>query len=159
MEYERIGRGEAATSPILYAIDFIDISSSIKGGFSETIALMYAEGHSLRDISTTLNIGKTATLKSLQNQGIATDTKSLRKRGLHIGSAPYGYVLIQGQLHPDHKEQKIITIIMTQWRSGKPYNAIAKNLNGKGISPRTSNAWGHSTIRSIVHRNKEKHNS
>lgn len=131
----------------------------MQGGFSEKIAEMYAQGHSLRDISATLNIGKTSTLQSLQKQGIATDAKTLRKRGVHIGSTPYGYVLVQGQLQPDPKEQKIVKIIMTKWRSGKPYNTIAKELNAKGIRPRTSKAWDHSTIRSIINRHKDNQQS
>lgn len=155
---KKIGRGETPLSPPTYAIDSIDISSSIQGGFSEKIAEMYADGHSLRDISATLEIGKTTALESLQKQGFATDSKTLRKRGQHIGAAPYGYSLVQGKLLPVPKEQKIVRIIMSKWKLGKSFRAIASELNAKGIPPRTGKSWDHSTISSIVNRHKKNQN-
>jgi len=158
LQNSKIGRGETTLSPPTYAVDSIDISSSIQGGFSEKIAEMYAEGHSLRDISATLGIGKTTTLESLNQQGFATDFKTLRQRGQHIGAAPYGYSLVQGKLEPVPKEQKVVRIIMSKWRLGKSYRAIANELNAKRILPRTSKSWDHSTISSIVNRHKNNQN-
>ena len=117
---------------------------------------MHKQGHSLREISSTLSISKTTAIESLQKQGVSTDARSLRQRGLRVGAAPYGYVMVQGKLDPDPKEQKIVKVIMAKWRLGKSLNAIARELNAKGVPPRSGKPRDHSTIGSIITRHKDK---
>ena len=149
------GRGEPTTHTPIYTIDNIEISSACKEGFSEKITEMRLKGHSSREISTTLGIGKTTVLSILAKNGISTNIKTLRQQGMHIGATPFGYVVVQGKLVPDPREQKIVQMIMAQWKLGKSFTSIAKNLNAKKISTRNTKSWHRSVINSIVKRHQK----
>jgi site-specific DNA recombinase len=69
------------------------------------------------------------------------------------GVPPYGYVVVGGKLVENPKEQQLVQRVLTQWRSGKSFNAIAKTLNGQGVRTRSGKIWEHSIVRSIIQRN------
>lgn len=137
-----------------YAHDFIDIFKHQRYGISEKAADLYRSGHSLNEISQSLDIPRTSIRKAILQADAAIRPQGKWKNGLFRGAPPYGFVVIAGKLVEDPREQKVVRHIMRLWQSGKSLNAIAQTLNRQKIRPRRGKAWEHSTIRFIVNRNK-----
>ena len=80
----------------------------------------------------------------------AMATKATTKR--MGGYAPLGYRReADGSLIPEPEEQKIITFIFLQYKSGKGLKEIAGSLNNKGITTRNGSIFRSETVRRILH--------
>ena len=75
-------------------------------------------------------------------------TSGMDKRD--IGAPQFGHVRIDGKVVKDPKEQKLIRLMISYWKSGMSFNAIAKKFNDQKIKPRTAKEWNNGTIRKII---------
>ena len=148
------GRGEATTSPPIYLLDSIEVSSMLKEGIFRKAAALYESGQSLNEISQALEVPRSSLRDALVRSGVDLRPQGKWQNGHVRGVPPYGYAVVAGKLVENPKEQQIVQRVLTQWRSGKSFNAIAKTLNGQGVRTRSGKSWEHSIIRSIVQRNK-----
>lgn len=144
------GAGETTLSPLLYLIDSIDISSFCKDTLFEKAAQIYQSDLSLSLAAQTLQIPK-STLRDTLVQGgmpLRPTTSGMDKRD--IGAPNFGHVRIDGKVVKDPKEQKLIRLMISYWKSGMSFNAIAKKFNDQKIKPRTAKEWNNGTIRKII---------
>ncbi len=68
--------------------------------------------------------------------------------------APYGF-RANGKrepMEPVPEELAIVTEILTAWRLGRSYRAIAAKLNADGVSTKRGGRWHHNTIAKVVAR-------
>ena len=137
------------THPPLYMIDCIDISSFWPPRINQKASELYKDGHSLSEVAVRLDLPKSTVRKVIQRSG-AELRPHARRRGRAIGSAPYGYVWIEGELIEDQREQRVIQIILEHWWAGKKFSDIAEVLNRQKIRPRLAEKWDGGTIRKIV---------
>ena len=108
---------------------------------------MYRDGHSLSEVAIRLDLPKSSVRKAIQRSGT-----ELRRRKRGVGSAPYGYVWIKGELIEDQREQRVIQIILEHWQAGKMFSDIAALLNRQKIRPRMAEKWDGGTIRKVLKR-------
>lgn len=153
------GAGETTLSPLLYLIDYIDISSFHREALFEKAAQIYQSGLSLSLVAETLQIPKSTPRDTLVQGGmpLRPTTSGMDKRD--IGAPNFGHVRIDGKVVKDPKEQKLIRLMVSYWKSGMSFNAIAKKFNDQKVKPRTAKEWN-GTIRKIILRQflKEKLN-
>jgi hypothetical protein len=149
------GGGDRTTSPPLYLLDPIDVSSLLKEGIFRKAAFLYAEGHSLHSISRDLEVSRTLVRKAIARSDVDHRAREKRKNGYERGAPPYGYALVGGRLVEDPKEQQIVRRILALWNSGKTFHAIAETLNRQKIRPRTARTWKYATIQKIIRRQEK----
>ena len=111
-------------------------------------------------IAEELGISKTTIRETLIRGGVVLEPSNgrpivktvgpLKRR--HIGHAPYGFASISGKLVEDPKEQSIVQKILKLRSAEMSLSDIARKLNELKIKPRSSKAWDHSTVRSILNR-------
>ena len=155
----KIGRANPPISALRQVIDYIEIFDLSYQGIFDKASVLYASGSSLRAIADELAISKTTIRQTLIRGGIVLQpsngrpiVKSISLKRRHIGHAPYGFVSINGQLIEDPKEQSIIQKILKLRSAEMSLSDIARKLNELRIKPRSSKAWDHSTVRSILNR-------
>lgn len=145
--------------------DSIHVSSLTKQGISSIAAELYEKGRSIQAIATELKKPKASIRAQLIKAGVPLRTHSNNQlqeqvypRKKSIKTAPYGYCLVAGQLHPDPREQINLQLIIKWWQQGLSHCAIAKSLNKKKIKPRKAKEWSQPTVGFIIKRHKEKSN-
>ena len=116
----------------------------------------------MRKIADELGISKTTIRQTLIRGGVVLQpsngrpvVKTVGQQRRHIGHAPYGFASINGKLVEDPKEQSIVQKILKLRSTDMSLSDIARKLNAVKIKPRTSKAWDHSTVRSILNRYQE----
>jgi len=132
--------------------DIIDVSSLTRQGISEKAAQLYELGHSLGQISNTLDVPKTTVRETLIECGVTIRKFRRRHKNCVMGTAPFGYAVTLGKLVEDPREQKTVRFIMSQWHLGKGFRDIARTLNVKKTRSRNDKSWDHSVVRSIIKR-------
>ncbi len=144
------------------AHDTIHISSLTTQGISQNSVQMYAEGSSIQAIASELRLSKGAIRNHLLKAGVPLRTHSndqlhdqVYPRKRSIKTAPYGYCLVAGQLHPDPREQVTLQLIIKWWQEGLSHCAITKSLNKKNIKPRKAKEWSQPTVGFIIKRHQE----
>jgi hypothetical protein len=74
-----------------------------------------------------------------------------RRRGLVVGTVPYGYERRGDVLVPEQREQRLLVYLRGLRRKGVSYAGIAAVLNTAGISTKKGRAvWYAETVRSIL---------
>jgi len=68
------------------------------------------------------------------------------------GDAPYGFTIADGMLIEDEQEQEVIRLVGQLRESGLSYRAIGRELQRRGFTPRTGDAWHANTIRRLAAR-------
>lgn len=135
-------------------VDYIDISSFWRPRINQKASELYNDGHSLSEVAARLNLPKSTVRNAIQRSGAELRPHARSRKGRAIGSAPYGYVWIKGELIEDQREQRVIQIILEHWQAGKKFSAIAEVLNRQKIRPRVAEKWDGGTIRKILIRRK-----
>ena len=79
-----------------------------------------------------------------------------KAQGHSLGLVPYGYERIEGMLHKEPEEQKILRRMKRWRREGLSYKKIAERLNDKGIKPRRQKAKWHSSSVYYILKRKSK---
>lgn len=161
----KIGRASPATHQQIQPLDKIELFNLSYQGIFAKAAPLYESGLTLREVSRELGVPKTTLRQALLDGGLVLrdqnkkQVKSAPKTSrFHVGIAPYGYCIIRGKLVEHPKEQEVIKTVLTLRSKGKTLMSIAEELNGRKIKPRNASKWDHSTIRSILNRNKDKTN-
>jgi DNA-binding CsgD family transcriptional regulator len=132
-------------------------------GITSKAVEFYASGLSLVQIAQRLNRSKSRIRKSLKEAGVVLrpsyqsselvrNTPQLNR----IGVPPFGYRILRGRLILDAREIEIVHLVMSLWKTGQNFSAIARALNGRNIKNRKATPWDHSLVRSIVERHKDK---
>ena len=104
--------------------------------------------HTYSEISNLIGIPKTTVFRITKIQlKVSTETKKLKS-----GASPYGYVLINGSLVEDPKEQQVIQIIMRRWYSGESFKTIAQFLNSKGFVTKMYKSWSYFSVKTVIER-------
>ena len=94
------------------------------------------------------------------SQDVLRGQRENASRGFHNGGRPpYGYVRVKvkdgatlrTKLEPDLETVPITQRIFRECLAGKGLKAIARSLNGDGISSRTGKKWGATPIEKILH--------
>ncbi len=94
------------------------------------------------------------------SQDVLRGQRENASRGFYNGGRPpYGYVRVKvkdgatsrTKLEPDLKTAPITQRIFRECLTGKGLKAIARSLNGDGISSRTGKKWGATSIEKILH--------
>ncbi len=94
------------------------------------------------------------------SQDVLRGQRENASRGFYNGGRPpYGYVRVKvkdsatlrTKLEPDPKTEPITQRIFRECLTGKGLKAIARSLNGDGISSRTGKKWGATSIEKILH--------
>jgi len=94
------------------------------------------------------------------SQDVLRGLRENASRGFYNGGRPlYGYVRVKvkdgatsrTKLEPDPKTAPITQRIFRECLAGKGLKAIARSLNGDGISSRTGKKWGATSIEKILH--------
>lgn len=147
----------------LVAHDFIELSPRTPTRIIEKCAPLYEKGLSLRDIEMRTGIAKSTIRETLAKSGFVlrntlngNTSKIDNKRTKRGGSTPFGYAYLDGKLLMDPKEQIALRKVLSLWKSGKSYQAIADELNDKKIPTRSGKPWIKSVVRSIIMKAKEK---
>jgi hypothetical protein len=153
----RNGRGSSSIHPPDHAPDRIEYFKISREGISRKAADLYRTGHSLSEISQALDIPCTTAREAVLDSGATLRPQGRWQNEFFRGAPPYGFVVIAGKLIEEPREQRIVQLIMSHWKSGKSLNAIAQSLNRQKVRPRRGKAWEHSTIRFIVKRNRSKY--
>jgi hypothetical protein len=138
------------TTQLIYAVDWIDVSSFHKPVLFQKVADLYESGMSLKRVAHELQISKTAARSTLFRGGHAIRPHVGRRKPEEVGAAPYGYARIDGALLKDPKEQRNIQLILNYWKTGMSFTAIAKELNRLSIKPRMAKFWSDTTVRNLV---------
>jgi DNA invertase Pin-like site-specific DNA recombinase len=73
-----------------------------------------------------------------------------------IGSPPYGYANVNGEMIVVHKEAEVVKRIFAECLSGKGGSTIAKGLNLDKIPARRGNHWSSSTVIDMLRNEKYK---
>lgn len=101
-----------------------------------------------------LNTGVLALVNAFEAevaQERAQDTIAARRaRGDHVGSAPYGYVLAGGSLHPD--PERPIQPVVDAYRESGTYAGAARILNASDALPPRGDKWSGQGVRRIINR-------
>lgn len=76
------------------------------------------------------------------------------KNGERVGGVRFGYDLAEDgvTLTENAAEQAAIALMAEMRQSGATLQAIAAELNGRGIRPKQAATWDHSTVRKILKR-------
>jgi site-specific DNA recombinase len=62
----------------------------------------------------------------------------------------YGYDMVEGRLHENKHEQKVIAQVKAWRQQGRPYRHIAAQLNDEGVPTKRGGTWAAMTIRNII---------
>lgn len=71
-----------------------------------------------------------------------------------VGSPPYGYRNVNGQMVIDEEEAKIVRYIFSEYLSGKGGSVIAKDLQLMGAPSRRNGSWNGSVVLGIIKNEK-----
>lgn len=71
-----------------------------------------------------------------------------------IGYAQFGYSVKDGEFTVIEEEAKWVQYIFSEVLSGKGLNAVARDLNEKGVPARKNGTWTASTIKGIIYNEK-----
>ncbi|RYG70000.1 hypothetical protein EON80_08750 [bacterium] len=126
---------------------------------------MYEKGLSLREIEAHTGYPKTSIREALTASGMAlkASTKILVS-GKTLPSSrrppvcPYGYDWLEGRLVVVPAEYRVVTRILTLWKSGKSLHSISAQLNAQRIHTRAGNRWFHSSVSQVVKRHTNMKN-
>lgn len=149
------GGGIEKSHPPLYMVDYIDISSFWRPRINQKASKLYEEGHSLSEVAVRLDMPKSSARKAILKSGTDLRPHARRHNKRAIGSAPYGFVWIKGDLIEDQREQRVIQIILGHWHAEKNFSDIAAILNRQKIRPRVAEKWDGGTIRKIILRTSQ----
>jgi hypothetical protein len=111
---------------------------------------------SLQRVAHELKISKTTIRTTLLKSGHTLRPHTGSRQSDEVGAAPYGFARIDGTLLKDPKEQRNIQLILSHWKSGMSFTAIAKELNRLKIKPRMASRWSDTSIRNLVLRQIEQ---
>lgn len=146
-----------------FAHDFIELSPRTPARIIEKCTPLYEKGLSLRDIEVRTGIAKSTIRETLIKKGFALRntlngnvSKIDNKRTKRGGSTPFVYAYLDGKLLMDPNEQVALRKILSFWKAGMSYQAIADELNNKKVFTRSGKPWIRSVVRSIVLKAKEK---
>ena len=79
------------------------------------------------------------------------DSMQYMKRNLRlIGAVPYGFNLLNGELHPNHEELKVVQLMVTMRQKGKSYWTISAALNAKETPTKNAGTWSPKVVRGIL---------
>lgn len=84
---------------------------------------------------------------------------SIQKRfqnGSYVGTAPYGYSKVDGEMFIVSEEAEIIKRIFAEFLSGKGSSTIARGLNKDKIPARRGNHWSSGTVIDMLRNEKYK---
>lgn len=117
---------------------------------------LYLQGYSLNAITRELKISKCTVRNYLIQNGINLRCHSKNnhseKNEVAPRNAPFGFVLINGSLNEDLKEQSSIKTIIELSQKGFSQGAIARHLNDHQVKPRKALKWNQVTIGVILKR-------
>lgn len=71
---------------------------------------------------------------------------------VYTAVTPFGYQAIEGRLVAVESEALVVADIIKKRQAGETLQAIADELNGKGISGKTGGRWYPSTVRNLIQR-------
>lgn len=75
-----------------------------------------------------------------------------RSAGRVYCSTLFGFQAVAGNFVPVESEALVVADILKKRQAGQTLQAIADELNGKGISGKTGGRWYPSTVRNIIQR-------
>ena len=157
------GRANSPISASTFHIDYIEIFDLTTQGIFEKAADLYRSGASLREVANDLGFSKTKIRQTLKDGGVdlapangGPKFNELRSTRRHVGNVPFGYVRLEGRLVADPREQYVVQKILSLAASGMKSSVIAAKLNDLKVRPRSSKLWDHSSVRSVLNRNKSK---
>jgi hypothetical protein len=97
--------------------------------------------------------------KNMATSGLIKDAMARKKHaGERVGKIPFGFDLAADgiQLVKNAGEQEVLDLVRQLRESGESMRAIATELNSRQISTKDGRRnWSHSTIQSILDRNRE----
>jgi DNA invertase Pin-like site-specific DNA recombinase len=70
----------------------------------------------------------------------------------YTNQTPFGFEVIEGRLVEVKQEAEIVAEIQAARSSGTTLQAIANNLNGRGIPTKTGKTWAPATIHLLLKR-------
>lgn len=115
----------------------------VDGSASET-----AEGELLRNLLLSISQFE---LRQIRNRTKAA-LRAKREKGEAYCRRKYGFRAIEGRFVADAEEQAILKEIAETVARGVSLNAVAQDLNHRGIASPNGGRWAHSTVGRIVKR-------
>lgn len=75
-----------------------------------------------------------------------------KEKGERVGTIPFGMRLHPDGVHleEDPEEQSVIRFIHTLAKAGWSFRAIARELNQRGIKPKSGQQWAHTAVSKIL---------
>jgi site-specific DNA recombinase len=73
-----------------------------------------------------------------------------KQQGNHYGRVPYGWVRVEGKLHVEPYEQKILGKIRELHRNGESLGGICRKLNDEKVKTSLGGPWRPSTLQRIL---------
>lgn len=139
--------------------DIIKLTTPLRQGIIEKVTELSASGRSQREIALELKTSKswvqgalTKKQKDLERQTKVPNPPTKRAFGRRPGSAPFGFVYLEGRLVEDPREVNAIQKIVALWNTGRGPKAIAAELNRLKILTRKGRKWDHSVVSEIISR-------
>ncbi|SFS98715.1 recombinase family protein [Marininema halotolerans] len=84
------------------------------------------------------------------SSGISAALAAKVRRGEHIGKTPYGYDKVNGFLQMNEEEANVVHKIFDWYIQGWGYKRIMKELNFRGIRPKTISKWQITSVQRII---------
>src|SRR5271157_774478 len=75
-----------------------------------------------------------------------------KEKGERVGTVPFGMRLLPDGVHlePDPQEQDVIKLILSLAKAGLSFRGIARELNQRGIKPKSGKQWAHVQVSRII---------
>ncbi|MFC7411634.1 recombinase family protein [Hydrogenophaga atypica] len=101
----------------------------------------------------TLMAGMAQLERRMISDRTSTALQHKKRSGLkYTNQTPYGFEAIEGRLVEVKQEAEIVAEIQAARSSGSTLQAIANNLNGRGIPTKTGKTWAPATIHLLLKR-------
>jgi site-specific DNA recombinase len=155
-----VGKGDVLVS---YSLSRLVRSTNDAIALGEMVAIKKADMVSLTEqIDTTTAAGKMmfqmlSVLAEFERNLVAERTTNAlqhKKRSgqKYTNQTPYGFEAIEGRLVEVKQEAEVVAEIQAARSSGSTLQAIANNLNGRGIPTKTGKTWAPATIHLLLKR-------
>ena len=131
----------------------------------EKIVNLYADGHSINEISKALRKSRKVIKRHLVKEGILSESDEKENEPLEKilhgkvrWNSPYGFRFEKGRPQKHPQEFEVLLIILHQGDEGQNAREIADYLNAERFRPRIAERWDRFTIYQIIQWHKRHPN-
>lgn len=153
---------ESGEASAVYSYSLSRLSRSVRD-FAALVEVAQAHDVPVRLAKDAMNLGtasgrlnvnvlaSVAAFEAEVSQERARDTITARRvRGDHVGSAPYGSVLVGGKLVED--PERPVGPVVDAYRAARTYSGTARLLNERGATAPRGEKWSAPAVRRVINR-------